>query len=173
MLRTLASFLLALAFGASAAAPAVDGNAVGPVRIGMPASVIAKVVQVTSDRLESDSEGGQVRMIRMVIAGTEAAAEVHEGRIWRIEVAVPGTRTLGGIGVSTPLATLLKLPQLQGEIGEGALYVWSPQLCGLSFRLSHELQTDRDFTTQWNGRSLASLPPTVTVRSLLVTGCAK
>jgi hypothetical protein len=101
----------------------------------MPASAIAKVAKVTSDRLEPDSEGGEVRVIRMVISGTEASAEVHEGQVWRIEVAVPGARTAGGIGVGTPLAALLKLRQLKGEVGEGALYVWSPQLCG-SVRIS-------------------------------------
>jgi len=174
MSRSLISALFIFASGAATAAPpTIAGSSVGPVRIGMPASAIAEISTVTSDGLEPDGEGGERRVIRAIISGVEAAAEVHEGRVWRIEVAVPGARTLGGIGVGTPLATLLKLRQLQGELGEGALYVWSPQLCGLSFRLSHELQTDKDFLTEWNARTLASLPPTVTVQSLLVTGCTK
>jgi hypothetical protein len=124
-----------------------------------------------SDQMEPDSEGGEARVIRLLVENIEVSAEVHHDKVWRIKVAVKGPRTRTGIGVGTPLATLLKLPQLQGEIGEGALYAWSPKLCGLSFRLSHELQTDKDFRPKWNTRSLASLPPTVTVHSLLVTGC--
>jgi hypothetical protein len=158
MPRTLVTLLLLLVFGCAAAAPpALSGDAVGSVQIGMRASALPGLAHVTSDRMEPDSEGG----------------EVHQDKVWRIEVPGPGPRTRTGLGVGTPLTTLLKLPKLQGEIGEGALYVWSPQHCGLSFRLSHELRTDKNFQVKWNARSLASLPPTVTVHSLLVTGCAK
>lgn len=174
MPRTLVTLLLLLVFGcASAAPPALSGDAVGSVKIGMRASALPGLAHVTSDRMEPDSEGGEARVIRMLVKGSEVAAEVHQNKVWRIEVPGPGPRTRTGLGVGTPLTTLLKLPKLQGEIGEGALYVWSPQHCGLSFRLSHELRTDKNFQVKWDARSLASLPPTVTVHSLLVTGCAK
>ena len=91
------SFTALLSFVALSAAagqpPLISGNAVGQLRIGMPASAIASVVNVKSDRLEPDSEGGQVRVVRVLIAGTPVACEVHEGRVWRIEVAQPGLRT--------------------------------------------------------------------------------
>lgn len=174
MLRSFTAFvLLAAIVHASAASVELTGNSIGPATIGMKASAVATVARVTSDRMEPDSEGGEVRVIRFLMSDVEIAAEVHEGKVWRFEVAAPGLRTRAGLGVGTALAALLKLPQLQGQIGEGALYVWSPQLCGLSFRLSHELQTDKDFRMSWNARSLASLPSSVKVHSLLVTGCSK
>ncbi|WIV98336.1 hypothetical protein [Kinneretia aquatilis] len=139
----------------------------------MPVASIAEATKVISDRMESDSEGGEVRVVRLLLDGAELAAEIHEGRIWRLGVSTRGLRTRTGLGVGTALSALLKLPKLQGEIGEGALYVWSPQLCGMSFRLSYEPQTDKDFRMNWNTRNLAALPRDVNVHSLLITGCAK
>jgi len=174
MLRSFTALSLLVAIGnSSAASVELTGNSVGPVAIGMNASSVAKVSRVISDRKEPDSEGGEARVLRLLVSDAEITAEVHEEKIWRLGVAVPGPRTRAGLGVGSRLTTLLKLPQLEGHIGEGALYVWSPKLCGLSFRLSHELQTDKDFRINWNTRNLASLPSAVTVQSLLVTGCAK
>jgi hypothetical protein len=174
MLRSLIAFVLLVAIvRAAAASIELTGDSIGPVKVGMNASAIATVARVVSDRMEPDSEGGEARVVRFLMADVEVAAEVHEGKVWRFEVATPGLRTRAGLGVGTALAALLKLPKLQGQIGEGALYVSSPQLCGLSFRLSHELQTDKEFRMNWNAHGLASLPSSVKVHSLLVTGCAK
>ena len=151
----------------------ISGNAVGKLHIGMPATAAAKIGNVTSDRLEPDSEGGQARVIRVLVAGKEVAAEVHEGRVWRIQVAQPGLRTSSGLGVGTTLAKLLELKHVEVHVAGSSLYLVSAHICGVSFRLSHELQTDKDFMTKWSSSALAKLPATVTVESILITGCTK
>ena len=176
MYRVLPSLLLSLVTGGNAAPASqviASGSGVGPVRIGMSAQSVPRAVRVISDRMEPDAEGGKQRVIRFSISGAKAEAEIQDGKVWRIQILTPGIAIDPGIEVGSPLKMLLGLPSLEGELAEGALFVWSKSLCGRSFRLSYEPNTDSDYLGAWNETSLKSLPAGVKVQAILVVGCTK
>ena len=179
MRRTSAfSILIAIAVPAAAqvresASRYITGDGIGKLQVGMPASQVKAQLKVSSDRLESDSEGGQIRTIRVALESGQVAAEIVEEKVWRITVQKPGPRTSSGIGIGTSLKVLLKESDLRGDLGEGALYVQTAALCGMSFRLTHELKTDKEFMTPWTWNDLSTLPPTTSIHSILLVGCKK
>ena len=177
MHSVLALLLLSMCTGAIAASAAsskqVSGSSVGTVRIGMLAVAVSRVAKVISDQVEPDSEGGTHRVIHFSVNGAKAMAEIQDNKVWRIQILSPGVSTDRGIEVGTPLKTLLRLPSLEGDLAEGALFVWSKSLCGRSFQLSFEPKTDADYLGTWNATTLSSLPANVKVQAILVVGCAK
>jgi hypothetical protein len=137
----------------------------------MPSNQITRVAKVISDRQESDGEGGAYRVVRAIVESVEVASVIEERKVWRIEVSKPGLTTSHGIEVGTPVTAILRLREVESDIVEGALYVWSPELCGRSFRLNHDPVSDKGEVL--DTRNLNSLPKNVSVAAILVTGCKK
>lgn len=155
--------------GVSCGRPVMDGDGVGNVRIGMAIDTVKAHCTVLRDTVERRTEGQLERILLVPFEDDTAVVEVHEGRVWRIEVTHPRIRTANWLGVGTPLSELLALKGgVQGLTGEGNLFLVSQALCGLSLELSEPRSPSGD----WNAARLRTLPPSTVVKRVLVIGCS-
>jgi hypothetical protein len=149
--------------------PVIDSAGVGRLRIGATVDSVQAHCTVLRDSTELRAEGLPARILVVPIGGDTVEAEVVDGRVWRIAVVRPTLRTRDSVGVGSPLAALLTIPELRGTAGEGALFAMSPARCGLSFQLS---SSDRR-ADGWTIDRLRRLPPSTIVQRVLVVGCAE
>lgn len=154
---------------ACGASTTLDGSGIGALRIGLPVDEIKRACTVLWDTTERDVEGNPARTIGVRIGSDSVRAEVVHDRIWRLTITTPAMRTSDSLGVGTPLGRLLQAPDARGLSGEGALFVTTPEHCGVSFQLSTTAPTPR---SGWTRAALERLPRSTSVTRVLVFGCA-
>jgi hypothetical protein len=148
----------------------LTGDGIGSLVIGRAVADLAGDCLVLSDTIDPlGPEGMPQRLLRVELGPDTVTVEVHEDRIFRLDVRSPRIRTVDGLGVGVTLAELLQVQDLRGISGEGALFAVSPSHCGLSFALGPE-PPDRA-GSNWTRGALAELPDTLSVRRVLAYGC--
>lgn len=149
--------------GRECAMAPVTGRGIGDVSIGMSIDELRSRCTVTGDTTVQGAEGQPSRILRVAMGGETVDVEVKDERVWRIPVTDRELRTADSLGVGTPLAKLLELPDVTPAMGEGT-YVLSPAHCGLSFQL-------RGAGVARTAEELRKLPRSLEVERMLVTGC--
>lgn len=150
------------------AATQITGDSVGPLRIGLTVDAVRQRCRVVRDMTVEGAEGMPTRLIAVLLGRDTVDAEIVEDRVWRIPVTSPRLQTADGIGVGTPLARLLEVPDVRPAMGEG-MYVLTPAHCGLSFQLENP---DGPLPPATTVAQLRALPAGVRVSRILVTGCS-
>lgn len=107
-------------------------------------------------------------MVFIALGADTIAAQIVDGRVWRIEVLSPGARTVDSLGVGTPLRRLLEMSSPRGAAGEGRMFILSPDHCGQSFEISRVGPMPK---AGWTLAALAKLPDTTHVIRVLVVRC--
>lgn len=149
----------------SGSAPMLTGAAVGGVAIHDDAESARRRCTVVGDTTLM-LEGEPQAAMRLAFRRDTIIAEVVEGRIGRIRVTSPGLATSDSLRVGTPVRRLEELPGTALLAGEGRYFVIAPAHCGLSFGLEGVPFRARPWTTG----ELPSLPDSVRVGEILVTG---
>ena len=139
---------------------------VGKVQIGDPVDSLGKCTIVRDTVVPAD-EGTRARKVLIAFGADTIAAEIVDGRVWRIEVLSPGLRTVDSIGVGTPLTRLFRLRNPRGITGEGRFFVISPDHCGLSFQLRLVPVHGGDLDSATLSRFSGAAP----VSRILIIGC--
>lgn len=147
----------------------ITDEGIGHLRIGATVESIKQKCKVLRDTTVSGPEGMPARKLAVAFSKDTVDAEIVDGRVWRIAVHSPGLRTAGLIGVGTLNQRLLTLKDPRGVMGEGALFVVSPQHCGMSFRLANT--GPRGMRGDLDKAGLFHLPIESTVSEVLVFGC--
>lgn len=142
---------------------------IGELRIGATVDSIRQKCNVIRDTTAIAAEGMPARKLTVALSRDTVEAEIVNGRVWRIAVASPRLRTADALGVGTSIGRLRQLRNPRGMMGEGQLFVASPQHCGMSFLLSNAgpgaLRGDLDRA------GLFRLPETAVVSEVLIFGC--
>lgn len=146
-------------------APVLTGEGVGALRIGATVEQVVLACRVVSDTLQPGPEGSTERVLAVALGGRPDTlrAVVISDSIWRMTVTSPTPRTADSLGVGSTLGQLRSRTGAQLISGEGRLFVTMRDPCGISFRLS---QPDTI-----PGATLVSLPDSMRVAAVLVTGC--
>ena len=147
----------------------ITGSGLGDLKIGTPLESVRSRCTIVRDTTELRAEGMPARVISVLFGSDTVEAEVVGGKLWRIEVNQSDFQTRDSLYVGTPLSRLLRFPGVHTAYGEGAIYLLSPEHCGLSFRLSgpglQSLPPDADKT------QLEQLQSSVSVSRILIVGC--
>lgn len=147
----------------------VTDEGIGQLRIGATVESIKQKCKVVRDTTVSGAEGMPARKLAVAFSKDTVEAEIVDDRVWRIAVHSPGLRTASLLGVGTLNVRLLTLKDPHGATGEGALFVVSPQHCGMSFRLANA--GPRGQQGDLDKAGLARLPVETVVSEVLVFGC--
>lgn len=148
----------------------ITGAGVGGLRVGSTVAEVARVCEVVDDYVGPGAEGMMERYIVVDFDTARVRAIVVDDRVWRVHVMSDAFRTADSIGVGTPLSRMLQVPGISGAEGEGRLFVFSPERCGLSFRLSH-IPRGGEHRGAWTREALRTLPPGTVVDEVLSFGC--
>lgn len=143
---------------------------VGKIRIGESVESVRRDCTVMRDTTELGAEGMPTRMISVLFPRDTIEAEIVEDKVWRVAIDSPHFSTADSLRVGTPLTRLLQLRTPQGMTGEGALFVMSPDHCGLSFRLSYN---GSPVLRDPSRAELSRLPADTRVSNILIVGCHK
>ncbi len=147
----------------------ITDEGIGQLRIGATVESIKQKCKVVRDTTVSGAEGMPARKVAVAFSKDTVEAEIVDDRVWRIAVHSPGLRTASLLGVGTLNVRLLTLKDPHGARGEGALFVVSPQHCGMSFRLANA--GPRGQRGDLDKAGLARLPVETVVSEMLVFGC--
>ena len=143
---------------------------VGKIRIGESVESVRRDCTVVRDTTQLGAEAMPTRMVSVLFPRDTVEAEIVDDKVWRVAIDSPHFSTADSLRVGTPLTRLLQLRTPQGMTGEGALFVMSPDHCGLSFRLSDNgLPVLRDPSRT----ELSRLPAGTHVSNILIVGCHK
>jgi hypothetical protein len=148
----------------------LSDEGVGKIRIGESIEALRRDCTVVRDTTELGAEGMPARMASVVFPRDTVEAEIVDGKVWRVAIDSPHFSTADSLHVGTPLARLLRLRTPQGMTGEGALFVMSPDHCGLSFRLS---DNGTPALRDPSRAALSRLPAATHVSTILIVGCHK
>jgi hypothetical protein len=160
---------------ATAASPSSCGEeiireeGIGELRIGASVESLRQKCKVIRDTTVTGAEGMPARKVAVAFSRDTVEAEIVDGKVWRIAVKSPGLRTPDGISVGTMIGRLRQLKEPRGMMGEGQLFLASPQHCGLSFRLSGA--GPRGQRGDLDRAGLFGLPEMTVVSEILVVGC--
>jgi hypothetical protein len=147
----------------------VTEEGIGQLRIGATVESIKEKCKVLRDTIVSGVEGMPARKLAVAFSRDTVDAEIVDGRVWRIAVHSPGLRTASLIGVGTLNQRLQSLKDPHGAMGEGGLFVLTPQHCGMSFRLANA--GPRGMRGDLDKAGLRALPIETVVSEILVFGC--
>ena len=142
----------------------------GKLRIGETVESVRHYCTVVRDTTELGAEGMPSRVVSVSFPHDTLQVEIADAKVWRVNIKSPHFSTADSLHVGTPLARLLKLKKPQGMTGEGALFVMSPDHCGLSFRLSDDGEV---ILRDQSPAELARLPASRRVIEILIVGCHK
>lgn len=141
---------------------------VGKIRIGESVESVRRDCTVVRDTTELGAEAMPTRMVSVLFPRDTVEAEIVDDKVWRVAIDSPHFSTADSLRVGTPLTRLLQLRTPQGMTGEGALFVMSPDHCGLSFRLS---ETGSPILRDPKPAALSRLPTATHVTNILIVGC--
>ena len=148
----------------------ITDEGIGQLRIGATVESIKQKCKVVRDTTVNGAEGMPTRKLAVAFSKDTVDAEIVDGRVWRIAVHSPGLRTASLLGVGTLNQRLImQLKNAHGMMGEGALFVASPDQCGMSFRLANG--GPRAQRGDLDRAGLFGLPVTTVVSEVLVFGC--
>ncbi len=153
----------------SCGAEVITDEGIGELRIGATVESVRQKCKVVRDTTVAGAEGMPARKLAVAFSKDTVEAEVVDDRVWRIAVRSPRLRTASLLGVGTLNMRLLTLKDPHGAMGEGALFVLSPQHCGMSFRLANA--GPRGQKGDLTKAELARLPVETIVSEVLVFGC--
>ena len=158
----------------------LTGDSVGPAIVGVARSALSPRIKVIRDTIEEGMEGIPETIAILLVAGDTIRAAIDSGRIYRFSVTSARFRTADSLGTGTPLSRLLSEPGIYAMTGEGAVFVWSANRCGLGFRL-WDPSADREMAWDPGGlgdapdsvgvAQLRRLPQSTTVGEVIVVGC--
>jgi hypothetical protein len=114
---------------------ALAEDGVGRVRIGVTAAEIRATCEVVRDTTAIASEGLSARTLLVRVGDDSVLAVVVNDRVQSISVETRAFRTVDGLGVGTPVRTLLAQPGVMTFGGEGNVVLSVPAHCGMSFVL--------------------------------------
>ena len=158
--------------GSSCGKEVVTDEGIGQLRIGATVESIKQKCKVVRDTTGIGGEGMPARKLAVAFSRDTVEAEIVDGRVWRIAVLSPRLRTAESLGVGTLNARLImQLKNPRGMMGEGQLFVTSPEHCGMSFRLANGGPRARRGDLDRAG--LVGLPVTTAVSEVLVFGCKR
>jgi len=143
---------------------------VGNIRIGESVESVRRDCTVVRDTTELGAEGMTTRMVSVLFPRDTVEAEIVDDKVWRVTIDSPHFSTADSLRVGTPLTRMLRLRTPQGMTGEGALFVMSPDHCGLSFRLS---DNGSPVLRDPSPAELSRLPADTRVSNILIVGCHK
>jgi hypothetical protein len=143
---------------------------VGRIRIGESVESVRHDCTVVRDTIQLGAEGMTTRMVSVKFPRDTVEAEIVDDKVWRVAIDSPHFSTADSLRVGTSLARLLRLRTPQGMTGEGALFVMSPDHCGLSFRLS---DNGSPVLRDPSPAELSRLPAATRVSNILIVGCHK
>lgn len=152
----------------------IQGDRVGPVRLGMSAEEVRQVAPQSRDttwRAEGATERGMVVPLSSGATGQGSAGGARaivllaNGRVERIRVRDRDIRTAEGLGVGSRVEEL-RTAYGRGcaDVGEGRVVMWFPEKPGISFVL--DARPPADPAALRRGRE--QLPGSATVREVLV-----
>ena len=147
----------------------ITGNGIGDLAIGTPVDSVKQLCHVLSDTIELDNEAMPSRLLLVAVDGDTVKAEIDSGKVWRIQIVTQKLRTADSLGVGSTLARMLDLREPKGWWGEGAVFLVSPQHCGLSFQLSAKSSDVPAGDLDRNG--LLRLSKATVVTRVLIVGC--
>jgi hypothetical protein len=156
--------------GPSCGGEILTDEGVGKIRIGESVESLRRDCTVVRDTTELGAEGMPTRMVSVLFPRDTVEAEIVDDKVWRVAIDSPRFSTADSLHVGTPLARLLRLRTPQGMTGEGALFVMSPDHCGLSFRISDNGTPALRDPSQ---AALSRLPAATHVSTILIVGCHK
>jgi hypothetical protein len=151
--------------------PVLTDQGIGDLKVGRPVAGVTTSCEVVSDSRERGAEGMMERVLVTRIAGEVVRSIVNDERIWRIELTSPRFTTSDSLGVDTPLRQIAARRGAGFFPGEGGVYGFLPDHCGLSFRFSIPLRPPKG--GQWTARSIAMAHGDAAVDRILVTRCAQ
>jgi hypothetical protein len=143
---------------------------VGKIRIGESVESVRHDCTVVRDTTELGGEGMPTRMVSVLFPRDTVDVEIVDDKVWRVAIDSRHFSTTDSLHVGTSLAQLLRLRAPQGMTGEGALFVMSPDHCGLSFRLS---DNGSPVLRDPSPAELSRLPAATRVSNILIVGCHK
>lgn len=147
----------------------ITDRGIGELRIGSNVDHLRQKCNMIRDTTALGAEGMPARKVSFALSADTVEAEIVNGRVWRIAVVSPGLRTEDSLGVGTSIGRLRQLRSPRLMTGEGALFVATPDYCGMSFRLSN---TGPDaLRGNSEGSGLSRLPKSAVVSEVLVFGC--
>lgn len=144
---------------------------VGALREGRRVSDVKALCRVISDSPQKGSEGMTERVLVVAIAGEPVRSIVTNDRIGRIEISSPAFKTADSLGVDTPLSRIAGKKGARFFPGEGGVYGFVPDHCGLSFRFSIPLRPPRG--GQWTAKAVNEAHGDAAVDRVLVTNCRR
>ncbi|HEV7595931.1 MAG TPA: hypothetical protein VGO33_13120 [Gemmatimonadaceae bacterium] len=147
----------------------VGEEGIGQLRIGTPVESLRQKCNVVRDTTVVGAEGMPARKVAVAFSRDTVEAEIVGGKVWRIAVTSPRLRTRDAVGVGTTIGRLRQLKDPRGMMGEGQLFVASPQHCGMSFRLAGA--GPRGQSGDLDRAGLFRLPEMTMVSQILVFGC--
>jgi hypothetical protein len=147
----------------------VGEEGIGQLRIGTPVESLRQKCNVVRDTTVVGAEGMPARKVAVAFSRDTVEAEIVGGKVWRIAVTSPRLRTRDAISVGTTIGRLRQLKEPRGMMGEGQLFVASPQHCGMSFRLAGA--GPRGQRGDLDRAGLFGLPEMTMVSQILVFGC--
>ena len=148
----------------------VTDEGIGKLTIGASVDSVRRSCNVVRDTTQLGAEGMPSRTLTVALSSDTVVAEIVNGRVWRIVVTSPRLQTHDSLAPGIPIARVLALDDPRGLVGEGRLFVASPDHCGLSFGSSHMIAR---VPTGRIGKAtlVAGLPKSATVREILIVGC--
>jgi hypothetical protein len=149
--------------------PLLADEGIGELKVGRPVADVSSLCEVISDTRERGAEGMMERVLVTRIAGEPVRSVVTDDRIWRIELTGPRIRTPDSLGVDTPLRTIAVMQGAQFFPGEGGVYGFVSDHCGLSFRFSVPLRPPK--AGRWTAESIEKAHGDAAVDRVLVTRC--
>lgn len=153
--------------------PTLTGAGLGDLQIGRPAAQLPARCVVLSDTITPGSEAFPERVMTILLTPSDTVrATIENDSLWRVEIASAGIRTIDSLGVGSSLSALMRSPNARagGFEGEGQLFVFVEQHCGLSFRIDLELDADQH-RAEWSSADLSALNGGARVDQILVVGC--
>ncbi len=144
---------------------------IGELREGRLVSEVRELCAVISDSQQLGAEGMTERVLVISIEGELIRAVVNNERIWRIEVSSPEFKTSDSLGVDSQLRRIARKRGARFFPGEGGVYGFLPDHCGLSFRFSVPLRPPK--RGNWTAESIDAAHGDAAVDRVLVTKCTR
>jgi hypothetical protein len=147
----------------------VGEEGLGQLHIGATVESLRQQCNVVRDTTVMGAEGMPARKVAVAFSRDTVEAEIVDGKVWRIAVTSSRLYTADAISVGTTIGRLRTLKDPHGMMGEGQLFVATPQHCGMSFRLSGA--GPRGQRGDLDRAGLFTLPEMTMVSEILVFGC--
>ncbi len=147
----------------------ITGKGIGALTIGFPVDSVLLLCDVVQDTTVEIAPGVAFRVISVAFIADTVIAEIANDRVSRILVRSQGLYTSDHVSVGASITALHAYSDLVPIAGDGYLYAESSLQCGISFRLSQPPSSVPG--GKWTVAELRSLPETVYVTRIIITGC--